>query len=557
MLRKLREIEPELPTGTLAPDEVRILDYGETDLIRPSGKPIVRRSISPRHRRILVGVAGVALCGLSVWALFQPRTSANPGSPGSRLALGSESASSSTLPTSPLASVPLGTPTRSAWPTAFLPGATPITVPDGGWVVKIDVPIGQGAPALGPVGPDGTIYVAGAVPIGSDGVARPGWLEMSDTGYLQPEVFGPDGSAYAVVEVNGGSAELRAVGPDGLPRYIYPLAFPDHLLLAPGPGSSVYVVAPVTPFQPDQTPAFHVLVIDSYGLLSRDIPLAGEPMQTANGTQFIVFADGSMATTYAASDAVGSCSTHFLYVDGSDRVGADECWENLALSPDGGVVAWSCSRTSDTGTCLETRVALFDSPGRPVAGWPQTLPGAASRPAFGSGGVIYLSTLNAPEGLNQLFAFEPDGSTPAGWAGSFGSPPSLVSDVASSAAEPAQPLIGRDGLVYLQTQTSVAAYVASGELAAGWPVGLPAEPLGPPIYAHRAGEPGMVFAMLEDRIVFLDRDGTEADAFVENASDFAGWDGWAAVSDGIVVLDYHAGNNSAYLLIVFIPAGRP
>jgi len=70
MLRRLREIDPGLPAGAV-PVEARILDYGEYDLVRPDGRPVRRRSMSPAHQRYLVLAAASLMTAVSVWALSQ------------------------------------------------------------------------------------------------------------------------------------------------------------------------------------------------------------------------------------------------------------------------------------------------------------------------------------------------------------------------------------------------------------------------------------------------------------------------------------------------------
>jgi hypothetical protein len=71
------------------------------------------------------------------------------------------------------------------------------------------------------------------------------------------------------------------------------------------------------------------------------------------------------------------------------------------------------------GEALETRIAAVDQNGQPYAGWPITIEGAASEPAFGPDGTVYMTREVFASGsttpADSVMALDAYGKPKPGW----------------------------------------------------------------------------------------------------------------------------------------------
>jgi len=307
---------------------------------------------------------------------------------------------------SPLALAPAASPTpvvaANGWPLA-LPGggtSTPVlgadgtlylTVPDNGsrqpwglyafdasghvrpgWPYRL--PAAESSPRL-VAAPDGTLYVGleqEIVALGPDGTPRPGW-PVAVPSTLTGMVLAADGTLYA--ESWSGSAgqgdTLSALGPDGRARTGWPVSLPaggaQPLLVAPD--GTVYDMSQLSGW-PNQ--AMRISALDPSGH-----PKPGWPI-----------------------------ALH----------GAEP---GMALAPDGALYAWWFEGTPGKvagWTISSTHLEALGLDGRPRSGWPVTIAGLASVPAFGAHGTAYL-TLGSTQGGSPGAVLRLDGvgRTLPGW----------------------------------------------------------------------------------------------------------------------------------------------
>ncbi len=527
-MRRLKEIEPELPVYGLAPDEIRIVDFGERDLVRPGGKKIVRRSIPSRHRRTLAVVGSGALALAAVWSFSQPRAAAPHGSPSA----------------SPLAAV--STPT--ATPVSPTPTPVPLAVPDGGWAVKLYTIETGRILYPGPIGPDGTVHIRGAAPIDAHGQIEPDWMRLPDGDYLVPEAFGPDGSAYGVSTAMDGTAALWAFTRNHQPRFHYPLASSDHALLVPGPASSVFIVVPVYP-PAGGSPIYRVTWIGDRGATTAEWQLGNEPFN-GQAPVFIVRDDGTILTSYTTHKV---CAIHVLDVSGHEMAtDRPPCWDQLTQAADGTLVGQSCE-AAGADACGRTRLAILDHDGAAKPGWPRSIAGAASPPSFGADGALHMSSIE-PNGNKLLTVLEPDGRTRPGWPVPL-DPTPAVPGTPVDMMPPGWPLIGDYDVTYVQSSTRILAYDASGLPLPGWPVDLGTPPSYLLVYTHAPDGLGLVGVAAGNAMLLLDETGLARRVYVDGSPDFQGWLEWRAAPDGLVGVSYHSDPAGDYVVVAFLPAG--
>jgi hypothetical protein len=546
-MRRLREIDPERPSG-MCGGHVEIVDFGEMDLRRPDGRPVVRRPISRQERRVAVTVLAIALLGSSLWAWSQPRASATSSSPspsavaetdGASTAGPSRSSGDPTVPASPVAPIAVST----APPSTTEP--SPVV---GGWSVRVDVPMGSGTPSV-VAGPDGTLYVSGAVPIDRAGNPRTGWLQVPGGEVAQPVLFSPSGQIYGVTRTSD-AAVVWGFRPNGEVMYSFSLPSTVWITMALTPGGIDVVVPSDVDVAPGGVMPDQVLVIDDKGTLvahwSLDgtvIPGDSEPTQP----QFFVRYDGTIVASVLSERG---CATHYLDPSG-EALGPARlpCWNNLAQAPDGSILARSCDRYESglnaysVGFCLETTVAILDDTGRPANGWPQRVAGELSPPAFDGGGRVYFGVNDLGAGTTGITALDVDGTIPGGWP--------VTMDASSGVLDPRPPIVVPDRL-FAWSGSSLYSFGLDGARLAGSPTDVAEYTGWPTVFA--TGGPGALFFNTADGVEAIFLDGSVAGIYKEDAADIAEWLDCVPVQGGAIALSYHAGNNRAYLDAAFLPA---
>jgi hypothetical protein len=544
-MRRLREIDPE-PPSDMSGRHVEIVDFGEMDLRRPDGKPVVRRPISRQERRVAVTVLAISLLGTSLWAWSQPRASATPSSPSPVAAGEPGDTSTATPPPSPGGpTVPASSVVPIAVPTPSTTEPSPVA---GGWRVRMDVPMGSGTPSV-VAGPDGTLYVSGAVPIDRDGNPRTGWLQTPDGEYVQPVLFSPSGQIYGVAR-SSGAAVVWGFRPTGEVMYSFSLPSATWITMALAPGGIDVVVPSDIDVAPGGVMPDHVLVIDDNGTLvahwSLDgtvVPGDSEPTQP----QFFVRYDG---TIVASVQSERGCATHYLDPSGEELGPARlPCWDDLSRAPDGPILARSCDRDESglnaysVGLCLETTVAILDDTGRPAKGWPQRVAGELSPPAFDGGGRVYFGVNDLDAGTTGITALDFDGTIPGGWP--------VTMDASSGVLDPRPPIVVPDRL-FAWSGSSLYSIGLDGSSLAGSPTDIPEYTGWPAVFA--TGGPGALFFNTADGVEAIFLDGSVAGIYKEDAANTVQWLDCVPVQGGAIALSYHAGNNQAYVDATFLPA---
>jgi hypothetical protein len=417
-------------------------------------------------------------------------------------------------------------------------------------MVKVDVPLSGGPTALGSIGPDGMSYVGVAPPLDRDGIQRPGSFQLPDGKYLVPQAFGPDGSAYGVVQGDDGAAELWAFGWDGLPRYSYQLPNPQVGLLVPGPDSTLLVLVSDVSAS-DGLTSDRLIALDAQGTPQADSLLGGPIVIGGRGLAFVLRDDGSILTSL--TDRTGLCATHVLSPIGLDIAPVEaSCWQNFTRSRTGLVAGWSCGEYR--GDCAQSTIAVLDDQGKPAPGWPRVVPGPITGPTFGPDGSLYFYLTSPADGSSSLTRLGLDGETAPGWPVPLSSTANPVVGLPSNPADAPAPVIGDGGVVYAVSSSAIAAFSPTGERLSGWPVELGVTTVQRLSYTHTASGTGVLFVVLDNRILAIDPMGRTIGLLVDDAYDRVGWLDVEAVDRGVIVLDYHAGNNAAYALVTYLPA---
>lgn len=438
-------------------------------------------------------------------------------------------------------------------------GPTPSPVAPDGWPVTLD---GSVEPI---VGPDGTVYV-GEIALDSSGhlvsdqhMALPGVVSVSVT------AFGADGTVYVTGQTADQSTTvIGAFGPDGTLRPGWPVTVDGFDQLFPVTTGGVYVVSST-----NSTPETRLLGSD--GAVRASWPVAV-------GGSAVVGADGSLYGLLFGANGLAS-HIEVLGADGSRATGTAADWQAIGAAPSGAVYAWTWDLAAGSDTkVVRTRIAAIGTDGKPKPGWPVSIPGSASAPAFGADGTIYL-TLGASGATSSVLALDPAGRTKPGWPAKLPAGYSALSQTgawhAPDVAEPAIP--GADGTLYVAAESAsgqplVTAFDATGHVKAGWPYRPPASfitfghaiggyvPETAPLFAPSASG-GLLYLALQDRIVVLLEDGRVAPGWPKTSplgGDEAGWSSLASTADGglIVSIDwYDAGTNEHTMIIRWTAAG--
>jgi hypothetical protein len=419
-------------------------------------------------------------------------------------------------------------------------GATPSPAPPNGWPVTFD---SKGEPF---VGPDGTVYVgnvaldASGHPVSSAHMALPGAKAVSVA------AFGADGTTYMTGQTADQTATvLGAFGPDGRLLSGWPVTVESVDRVIPVATGGAYVVS-----SDNATATTHLFGPD--GALRASWPFAADGSARAGR-------DGLYELRIADNAAGGHVEV--LTTEGGHTSGRAADWQGLYTSTDGTVYAetWVLAAGSDTEV-LTARIAAIGADGNPKPGWPVSITGSASAPAFGADGTVYL-TLGASGVTSSILALDPSGRTQPGWPAKLPAGYTALSQTGGwHAADVAEaPIPGLAGTVYVAAehagrQPLVTAFDSSGRVEAGWPYrpssgftpfsryvgGYSAET--PPLFV-RSGSTGLLYLALSDRIVALSVDGKVAPGWPKA---FTGVTSWAATPGGGLVVGvtwYDAGSN--------------
>lgn len=432
-------------------------------------------------------------------------------------------------------------------------GPTPSPVAPDGWPVTLDGNVEV------IFGPNGTVYANG---ISLDSSGRP----ASDRAFALPGVsngapaaFGVDGTIYAVgTTADSSRSVIGAFAPDGTLRFGWPITADGYVQVIPVATGEVYVSSST-----DTVSETRLLGPDGSMLASWPI---------AAGRSAVLGSDGLFELSFDSSGLVSHIEA--LRAGGGHATGKSTDWQALGVAPDGVVYAWTWVLAAGSDTkVVTTRIAAIGADGNPKAGWPVSITGSASAPAFGADGTVYL-TLGASRSTSSVLAMDVNGHTKPGWPARLPAGYTALSDGGGwHWPDVAQaPTPGANGALYVAAATTdgkplVVAFDGSGRVEAGWPYRPPSSftrfggAVGgyinetPPLFAP-SGSGGLLYLVLKDRIVALSADGKVAQGWPR---ELTGENVWAATPDGgIVVCDSwsDAGGNMHTTITRWTAAGN-
>ena len=173
--------------------------------------------------------------------------------------------------------------------------ASPAPVVANGWPIKAgdnnDVDTSSAT-----VGPDGTVYIGGALALNSSGHARNGWLQLANGDTATVVGFGTDGTIYAT-DVTQSSTDgpadtkLYAFSANGALRSGWPLDFGDSPGFEVGPAGSIYAFSDVNSVQ-------MVTVLTSAGKTKSHWSIGSDTGGTCGD---VIRSDGTLFHSYTAS----------------------------------------------------------------------------------------------------------------------------------------------------------------------------------------------------------------------------------------------------------------
>jgi hypothetical protein len=395
------------------------------------------------------------------------------------------STASAASPSGPSTPSPSSAPTLAAidcpLPPAISPPQSPTAVPSlrkpgaapRGWPVNL-----ANMEATGHLADDGTsYYIEGGYLVAVDGTGRErtGWPQPLGirTDLNTPIAFGLDGTAYIWDESTVVAYRADGTRPPGWPYHAD--AVEDALPVPQG----VYV---------ESGPSGSAMCGDE----SRVMTLIGTggTVQSPWRLQGKIAAVGPDGTLYTRQgDSIFAYGSDGAVKPGWPATG----WSNVGVDPTGRVYLswWKFRETAGLsmegpGEALETRIAAVDQNGRPYPGWPVTIEGAASEPAFGPDGTVYMtrelyaSGSGSSTATDSVLALDAAGRPKPGWPISLPGQALLLRSMPGvSASAPDPPQIGSDGTVYFGAWASdpaspgiLEAVGPSGRLEPGFPASI-------------------------------------------------------------------------------------
>jgi hypothetical protein len=583
----------EPPQSSVGRIEAHIEEIGG-DAPEPGPEPTLRHQLSQElwKRRAVVVVAACVVVALAALQINgptpKPASTPAPVPSGSQYVaeLPSDSppaSQASIFVSKPYEPVLVGTPqtwTFVPYPTDT-PDSTPQPIVAKGWPLAIDhvdTRDGWNASDL-VVGPNGSVYVSGAPALDSTGHQSKLSLLLPNGDYAEVQAFASDGTVYATDEPDSGPSSdgsvaaddqpmIYAFGADGKTEAGWPVAIGSAPLVQLGPAGSVFVLS-------DADSVTTARMLTSDGKTKASWTLGSD----SDSCDEVLRADGTFFYAYSTTDENTACSIAVFSPTGAALTRSPERgWDSLSIAADGAVVAVGYDMEPYSATTVaQTRVAVIGDDGHPKAGWPVTLQGAASPPAFGADGTIYLSQAGLGTTPSQVTAYDYTGNLKAGWPVQLpvGYGP-FTGDSSSSTPQP--PVVGDDGTVYAAATKNdwtglVVAFDTGGNPVPGWPAALPqafaaisgegvsVPDTNPgPMFVTSPSGPGSLVLMLEGEIVALGRDGKIQAGWpylIPDSSDEANWLTWAATPDGgiVVVSEVDGTDDTVDTIVRLTPTG--
>ena len=452
-----------------------------------------------------------------------PPSSAAAGSPSTSIGTPATSASPSPTPT------PWAVPTwLLGWDPIEQPTDAPVdtTPPDeqpepsfstNGWPILLDSVDVRAANPESAIGRDGTLYIESFPGFDRLGHARTNWLDVADGSLSVPVAFGADGTTY----VQDYSLDpyiqpdlLYAFDSAGKLRAGWPVEIATESWFVPGPSGTLYVID-------ESGGGLSVTVLSQKGQRKAQWSTAS----SGPGCGAVVRPDGVMFLAYGPSASSTDCAVRVFSPAGTLLSKTPtRGWNGVDMAPDGTVVAWGWdAQPFGGGAIAQTRIAILGTDGQPTGGWPVTIEGGASKPVFGADGTIYLNVLGLGTSPCKVTALDRSGRVRPGWPVEL---PTGFGPIAGGLGSPLSPVPGVDGTVYVAAVDTnlmgfITAFDPSGAAIPGWPYRLPQafsafQDDGPqssaanPLFVKSASGSGLLYLVLDDRIVALGADGKVA-----------------------------------------------
>jgi hypothetical protein len=299
---------------------------------------------------------------------------------------------------------------------------------------------------------------------------------------------GPNGTLFVAIPHPDG-AILVLFDDSGRPRRPgWPITVPNSTgcgLLFPVDDGSVRVTCDGTDLpQFENDPSdMRVFAFDASGHL-----MAGWPIQLRPGFTGVMVGDELtlLASQWLTDTVSTGVVSHEIWVtaisaDGSVRVGEKLprvetcCGESWGVAPDGAAYgSFTVGERDVAGFDEVSEVTALDLSGE-HAGWPVTVDGSASAPAFGPDGQIVLTVGRLVQKTSRVVVFDRGGEAPASASGELPIAAGVIVTADGSyecgAPSPIPPIVTPDGTIFVMSEADPAIFALdpSLELKPGWP----------------------------------------------------------------------------------------
>ena len=299
--------------------------------------------------------------------------------------------------------------------------------------------------------------------------------------------IGPAGSLYATVGDGIGSAGrtvIARLGPDGRPGAGWPITieggYPCDVPLPAGDGS-IRLICQVPDLKSDQLG----VAARAFAFAPDGTPLAGWPVDLPDVRRSagrVIGDDLRFVSVHEPTDGVTSeNSLHEAWMtsigpDGIVRNGvhvqlAQGCCDRSWLvgpAGDSFLVDYPSGAASEQAT---TQILAIDMDGA-KPGWPTTIDGVASEPAFGPDERLYVTEGSPRRGSSRLIVLDATGQTLPARSSALPVSAAARSSGDGGGDEPAPPLVAADGTAFVlsdQGGTTVFAVGPDGAVRPDWP----------------------------------------------------------------------------------------
>ena len=299
---------------------------------------------------------------------------------------------------------------------------------------------------------------------------------------------GVAGDLYVSIPSAGTSVLVALVDPTGRVRVGWPIVLDRtascEQLLAVADGSVRLLCTP------ENRDGKLGGVVRAYALDSNGTSLPGWPIDLDRygadgyyagrviGDELTVLAWESLGDQIAEGQPAGSAWILAVAADGTVSTGAkvsygiDCCIDTWAVGPDGAAYG-TIHHFADTRAAARSELVAVGTTGVP-AGFPVTIAGSASRPAFDAAGLIHLTVGTPNEPPSGTLVFDAAGRTVDVGSGALDiAATSEFRGIEGTGDVPAPPLVAGDGTTFVvdlsDERTTVAGLGPSGQGMDGWP----------------------------------------------------------------------------------------